>query len=86
MPDIGLIELALIGLIGFLVLGPERLPDFFAQVANVLKQARVWAANLKMQLDQERQQLQKPAQQIKKKIKASVESVEDAVKEDKSKP
>ena len=84
MPDVGLIELALIGLIGFLVLGPERLPDFLAQVAKVVRQGRVWASSLKMQLEQERQQLAKPIQDVKKKIEAPVEDTTNATKPDKS--
>ncbi len=72
MPDIGLIELALIGLIGFLVLGPERLPEFFAQIAKVVRQGRSWMANLKVQLDQEKQQLTKPVAAVKQDIEDSV--------------
>ena len=79
MPDIGFIELALIGLIGFLVLGPERLPEFFAQVGKFMRQGRNWMATLKVQLDQEKQQLTKPATEIKENIQASLEEVSDHI-------
>jgi len=84
MPDIGLIELALIGLVGFLVLGPERLPDFLSQVSNMLRQGRLWISSVKTQLDQEKQQLAKPIQEMKQNIESSVEREEERIKEDKS--
>jgi len=80
MPDIGLVELALIGLIGFLVLGPERLPDFMAQVAKVVRQGRGWIASLKTQLDREKQQLVKPAEVIKESVQAAVEDTNQTTK------
>lgn len=74
MPDIGMIELILIGLIGFLVLGPERLPEFLAQIAKFIRQGRAWMNNLKMQLEQEKQQLSKPMQQVKDDVETSVQA------------
>ena len=72
MPDIGMIELILIGLIGFLVLGPERLPEFLAQVGRVVRQGRAWMMHLKMQLDQEKESLSQPVQHIKDEINTSI--------------
>jgi len=74
MPDIGMIELILIGIVGFLVLGPERLPSFLAQIAKVVRDARLWMNNLKMQLDQEKQQLTQPIQQVKKEVETHVQA------------
>lgn len=75
MPDIGLIELALIGLVGFFVLGPERLPEFFSQVANVVNQGRRWMSSLRVQLEQEKQQLVKPLKDIDINIQSTVDEV-----------
>lgn len=75
MPDIGMIELILIGIVGFLVLGPERLPSFLAQVAKVVREGRLWLNNLKMQLDQEKQYLTKPMQQVKEEMSTAVQEV-----------
>jgi len=86
MPDIGLIELALIGLIAFLVLGPERLPDFFAEVAKVVRQGRVWLSSLKAQLDEEKKQITQPVAEAKESIISSVKDVTKKVSlEDKEK-
>jgi len=68
MPDIGLFELILIGAIAFLVLGPERLPDFFAQIGRVVHKGRNWMSAVKQQLDTET-----------KDLRASGEEVRDAI-------
>ena len=82
MPDIGMIELIVIGLVGFLVLGPERLPDFVAQIAKVIREGRMWLNHMKMQLDQEKQQLVQPIEQAKDEVERSVQSaIDDAHKE-----
>lgn len=75
MPDIGMIELILIGIVGFLVLGPERLPSFLSQVAKVVREGRMWLNNLKMQLDQEKQHLTQPMQQVKEEMNTAVQEV-----------
>jgi len=49
MPDIGLFELVLIGALAFIVLGPERLPEFFGQIGRMLRHARRWAGELRQQ-------------------------------------
>ncbi|HID36254.1 MAG TPA: hypothetical protein EYP39_02585 [Ghiorsea sp.] len=89
MPDIGMIELILIGLIGFLVLGPERLPEFLGQIAKIVKQGRAWVNSLKKQLEYEKHTLSQPAQdatqgvgeslkEIKQDVEASLKDVTDA--------
>ncbi len=74
MPDIGMIELILIGIVGFLVLGPERLPSFLAQIAKVVREGRLWMNSLKMQLEQEKQHLTQPVQQIKEEVETHVQA------------
>ncbi|OIQ00339.1 MAG: hypothetical protein AUK35_04275 [Zetaproteobacteria bacterium CG2_30_46_52] len=82
MPDIGLIELALIGLVGFLVLGPERLPEFFGQIGRIVRDGRAWLNGLKNQLAHEKSQLSNPINEVTSEIKASVENIVDVSKGD----
>lgn len=83
MPDIGLIELALIGLIAFLVLGPERLPEFFAQIGQIVRQGKTWLHGVKRQLDYEKQQMTKPIEEVKSEVHASVSEVEKSIQTEK---
>jgi len=79
MPDIGLIELILIGVVGFLVLGPERLPEFLGQIARVIKQGRAWVNSLKNQLEYEKHTLTQPIEDVKDDVQSSIQEVTDAV-------
>ena len=79
MPDIGIIELVLIGIVGFLVLGPERLPEFLAQIARMIRQGRAWVNSLKNQLEYEKSTLAKPIEDVKDEVQASVQDVAQAV-------
>ena len=47
MPDIGLFELILIGLLLFLVVGPERMPEFLGQVGRWVRSGRGWVSELR---------------------------------------
>jgi len=53
MFDIGLWELILIGVIGLVVLGPERLPTAVRTVSNWVRTMRRMAQNVKNELEQE---------------------------------
>jgi len=55
MPDIGFLELLLVGIIAFLVLGPDRMPELFGQVGRVVKKGRVWIADVRRKIDEETQ-------------------------------
>lgn len=50
MPDIGIGELLVIGLVGLLIFGPDRLPKAAAQAAQVLRQLRAQANEAKQGL------------------------------------
>jgi len=65
MPDIGLLELLLVGVIAFLVLGPERMPELFAQVGRVVRKGRSWISELKRQIDEESAPLTTPVTEMK---------------------
>jgi len=45
MFDVGLLELATIGLVAILVLGPDKLPDLARQAAQMLHKARAMATS-----------------------------------------
>jgi len=78
MPDIGIIELLLIAIVGFLVIGPDRLPEFLGQIARIVRQGRAWMTSLRMQLEQEKQSIIAPVKEIKEGLETSVQ---DAVKD-----
>ncbi|MDX8376990.1 MAG: twin-arginine translocase TatA/TatE family subunit [Mariprofundales bacterium] len=40
MPELGLLELFVIGIVLFLVVGPERMPELFSQLGNLIRNAR----------------------------------------------
>jgi len=65
MPDIGFFELLLVGAVAFLILGPERTPEFFAQVGRLVRKGRAWIATAKQQIDVETQSLKQPIQEVK---------------------
>ncbi len=60
MPDIGFFELGLIGLVAFLVLGPERMPEFFGQIGRVARHARNWLDQMRRQMEHESKALREP--------------------------
>ncbi|PCI45364.1 MAG: hypothetical protein COB41_01860 [Proteobacteria bacterium] len=77
MPDIGMLELALIGIVAFLVIGPERLPSFFSEIAGFMRQGREWIQSIKQQFDAEKQQLIQPLNTIKEELNSSVEDIKE---------
>jgi len=72
MPDIGLLELILIGIVAFLVLGPERMPDLLSQVGSTVRHARNWFYDIKQQIRQE-------TDLIRKEVDETRADVDDAV-------
>jgi len=65
MPDIGFFELLLVGAVAFLILGPERTPEFFAQIGRMVRQGRAWISTVKQQIDSEMQVIKEPMQDVK---------------------
>lgn len=79
MFDIGFFELVLVGLVGLLVLGPERLP-------GALRQGGLWLGRIKRQLKQIRQDVEREVgadeirqqlhnEEIMRQLKASDEEI-----------
>ncbi|PCI44275.1 MAG: twin-arginine translocase subunit TatB [Proteobacteria bacterium] len=65
MPDIGFFELLVVGAIAFLILGPERTPEFFAQIGRMVRQGRAWISTVKQQIDAETQVIKEPMQEVR---------------------
>ena len=64
MPDIGFLELLLVGAIAFLILGPERMPELFAQVGRVVRKGRSLIADVRRQIDEETAPLKAPLHEV----------------------
>jgi len=79
MPDIGLTELIIIGLVLFLVVGPERLPEFFGQVAGMVRKAREWINETKRMVRQEADALRTPIIQTRDVMRDEIKHVADDV-------
>ena len=80
MPDIGFLELLVIGVIALLILGPERTPEFFAQIARLIRQGRTWMSSIKQQIDLETQALKEPVQSARDAIDEGISSISDEIK------
>jgi len=72
MPDIGLLELILIGVVAFLVLGPERMPDLLSQVGNLVRHARNWFHDIKQQVKAETDLIRKEVDETKAEVDDAV--------------
>ena len=53
MPDFTLGEILLVALLAFFILGPERLPEYAAKLAQWIRQLRVMAEGAKGQLKEQ---------------------------------
>jgi len=79
MPDIGFLELLVIGAIAFLILGPERTPEFFAQIGRMVRQGRAWVGDVKQQIEQETQALKEPLQETKDALDEGISSMDTSL-------
>ncbi len=77
MPDIGLFELLLIGVLGFIILGPERIPEFFQQIVSMVRTVRRWFFQVKEQVDVERMLIVEPIEESKNTIQEAVASIKE---------
>lgn len=82
MPDIGLLELVIIGLGLLLIVGPERMPEFFGQAARALSQLRRWVNSMKQQIRQEAEVLKDPVLQAKEVVRGEIDKAVDDVASD----
>jgi len=79
MPDIGFLELILIGVIAFLVLGPERMPELFGQVGRVVRKGRGWINDVRQQIDAETAGLKDPLHEVEDAVHGGVDSYNEAI-------
>jgi len=77
MPDIGLLELVVIGLVLFLVVGPERMPELFAQVAGFIRKARNWVTEAKAAVRSQTMELKDPLVQAREVVRGTVDEATD---------
>ena len=77
MPDIGLLELILIGIVAFLVLGPERMPELVSQVGSTIRHARRWIGDVKDQLHKETEGLRNEVSEVKDAVSGGISTMPD---------
>jgi len=86
MPDIGFLELLLVGAIAFLVLGPERMPELFAQVGRVVRKGRGWIADVRRQIDEETAPLKKPLHDVENAVSGGIDNYNSAIMKELGEP
>lgn len=79
MPDIGFLELIVIGVIAFLVLGPERMPELFGQVGRLVRKGRGWINDVRQQIDKETAALKNPLHEVEEALGGGVDSYNEAI-------
>jgi len=79
MPDIGFLELILVGVIAFLVLGPERMPELFGQVGRLVRKGRGWIQDVRQQIDTETALLKNPLHDVEDSVKGGIDSYNAAI-------
>lgn len=77
MPDIGLLELILIGIVAFLVLGPERMPEFISQIGRTIRNAKLWVGEMRHQLEQETRDLRDEVSEVKDAVSGGISTMPD---------
>ncbi len=85
MPDIGILELILIGIVAFLVLGPERMPELVTQVGNTIRHARRWMGEIKHQLHQETEAIRSEVGEVKDAVSGGISTMPDETSPSKDK-
>ena len=79
MPDIGFLELIVIGVIAFLVLGPERMPELFGQVGRVVRKGRGWIDDIRKQIDVETAPLKNPLHDVEDALKGGIDGYNETI-------
>ncbi len=75
MPDIGLFELIMIGLALVVIVGPERVPEFFGQIGSAARQLRRWVDDLRAQVRVETEELKAPVAQVEEAVRTEIDRV-----------
>ncbi|MDJ0653056.1 MAG: Sec-independent protein translocase protein TatB [Xanthomonadales bacterium] len=83
MFDIGFWEISLLGLIGLMVLGPERLPAVARVVGGYLRKARRTWANVRSEIEEElaaseiRDAVRKPMEEVQEAMRQPIDDLND---------
>jgi len=75
MPDIGLFELILIGVLLFVVVGPERMPEFFSQIGRWVQSGRGWMRQFRQEITRETSDITTPIQQARSQVQQQLDEV-----------
>ena len=81
MPDIGLFELILIGLLLFLVVGPERMPEFLGQIGRWVRHGRGWVSELRSELSKETAAITEPLKDAQAQVEKGMDSMHVTARE-----
>lgn len=82
IPDIGLVEMIVIGLVLFLVVGPERIPEVYAQIAGFMRKARSWVNETRDAFRQEAEQIKDPLVQAREVVRGEIDKATEGVASD----
>lgn len=66
---IGPFELALVALIAFIVLGPERIPGVMRQLGRVVRQVRNWTQEMTREYGQDIQEVTGPINEMREELR-----------------
>ena len=75
MPDIGLFELILIGIVLFVVVGPERMPEFLGQIGRWVRHGRGWLSHMGSEISRETSDVIKPLQDTGNEIRSEIDAI-----------
>jgi len=75
VPDIGLFELLLIGVLLFVVVGPERMPEFFGQIGGWVRSGRNWMNQIRGQISNETADITAPIRDAKAQVEQSLDQL-----------
>ncbi|TLS67593.1 hypothetical protein FE236_10990 [Mariprofundus erugo] len=75
MPDIGLFELLLIGIVLFVVVGPERMPEFLGQIGRWVRYGRSWMGHISSEIHREASDITRPVQDAGNQLKSELDHI-----------
>lgn len=75
MPDIGLFELLLIGIVLFVVVGPERMPEFLGQIGRWVRHGRSWMGHISSEIHRETAEVTRPLHDTGHQLKSEIEQL-----------
>lgn len=73
MPEIGFSELLVVALVLLVVVGPERLPEVFAQAARAWREVRRWILDIRRAWREEMAAVAEPLAEAEEKLREEVE-------------